>query len=135
MWELYPFSIIMTLIMMAYLFFLSAKVGAARGKYDVKAPDCVGPDEFNRVFRVHQNTQEQLILFLPLFVLFVIVGGDKWAAPTAVIWMVGRLIYRNSYLNNPASRAPGMLLTALAPALCFIGVIAFAIMRQMGVGI
>ena len=133
MWELYPFSITMTLFVMAYLFFTMAQVGAARGKYDVKAPACEGPDEFNRIYRVHQNTQEQLILFLPLFILFVIVAGDKWAAPLAVLWLLGRIVYRNTYLNNPEGRAPGMIMTIGATGLCFLGVIIFAVLQVMGI--
>jgi hypothetical protein len=44
---------------------LSVRVGQARGKYGVEAPAITGHPMFERRFRVHQNTLEALIVFLP----------------------------------------------------------------------
>ena len=41
------------------------KVGAARGKYGIHAPATSGHPEFERIFRVQQNTLEQLVAFIP----------------------------------------------------------------------
>ena len=40
-------------------------VGRARGVYGVKAPATTGHEQFERWFRVHYNTLEKLIVFLP----------------------------------------------------------------------
>jgi hypothetical protein len=40
-------------------------VGRARAKYGVKAPAISGPEAFDRIFRVQQNTLEGLVVFLP----------------------------------------------------------------------
>jgi len=40
-------------------------VGWARGKYGVAAPAVSGHPVFERYFRVHQNTLEQLVAFVP----------------------------------------------------------------------
>lgn len=129
MWELYPFSIAMLLLIMAFQFILAARVGSARGKYNVKAPACEGPDEFNRVYRVHQNTLEQIVQFLPLFVVFTIVAGDIYGAITGLIWLVGRFIYMRAYEAGPEKRGLGMIITVLASVICFFGIIVVAVMR------
>ena len=40
-------------------------VGRARGRFGIKAPSVTGAPEFERAFRVQQNTIEQLVVFLP----------------------------------------------------------------------
>jgi hypothetical protein len=45
-------------------------VGRARVKYKIPAPQTSGDPDFERVFRVQQNTLEQLVLFLPALWLF-----------------------------------------------------------------
>ncbi len=69
-------TIIAMLALVQYSFF-SFKVGQARGKYDVEAPATSGHEIFDRVFRVHQNTLEQLITFISaqVLVLGAIVGA------------------------------------------------------------
>ena len=45
--------------------FFTARVGISRGKLGVEAPACTGNEQFERMFRVQQNTLEQLIVFVP----------------------------------------------------------------------
>ena len=46
-------------------FFFAFQVGGARVKFGVDAPAISGNPDFERVFRVHANTVEQLVIFLP----------------------------------------------------------------------
>ena len=57
-------TIIAMLALVQYLAF-GLFVGRARGKFGVDAPATTGHPEFERYFRAHYNTLEQLIVFLP----------------------------------------------------------------------
>ncbi|MFZ5610481.1 MAG: MAPEG family protein [Pseudomonadota bacterium] len=127
--EMYPLSLVVALAILLYYFLVTARVGAARGKYGVSAPACEGPDEFNRIFRVQQNTMEQLVLFLPLMSLFAIIGGDLQAGVVGLLWLVGRVLYARAYVRDPATRGLGMWLTAIASAASFLGIIVYAVLR------
>lgn len=100
------------LALLQYLAF-TMLAGRARMKSHVMAPATLGDEAFNRAFRVQQNTLEQIVPFLP--VLFI--AGSYWpqavVAGIGVVWLLGRLLYRQQYVKNPASRAPGFMLTML----------------------
>lgn len=88
-------------------------VGRARDKYGIPAPAITGHPEFERVFRVQMNTLEQLVCFLPA----VLIAGAYWPQPyiaaIGFVYLVGRLIYRASYLRDPSKRTIGFLLTVI----------------------
>ena len=86
-------------------------VGRARLKYGVKAPAISGNAEFERVFRVQMNTLEQLVCFLPALFLAATYWSPVFAALVGIVYLVGRLIYRQSYITDPSKRALGFLLT------------------------
>ncbi len=65
------------------------KVGAARGRYGVKAPAVSGHVMFERHFRVQQNTLEQLVAFLPGRYLFSRYFDPVWAADSPQVYLVG----------------------------------------------
>ena len=71
-----PFTALVTVAAVVLTFVLSLRVGAMRQKHGVKAPATTGHPEFERANRVHQNTVEQLVLFLPLLWLALYVLGD-----------------------------------------------------------
>ena len=56
---------IVTLIAIVEYMVFSFRVGLSREKYGVKAPATSGNEKWERLFRVQQNTLEQLIIFLP----------------------------------------------------------------------
>ncbi len=92
-------------------FVLGALVGAARGKYGVAAPACTGNEHFERRYRVHMNTLEQLVLFLPAIVLAAPVLGDEITAALGLFWSVGRIVFARAYYADPAKRSLGFVLT------------------------
>ncbi len=104
---------IVTLIAIVEFIVFGMKVGASREKYGVNAPAMTGHEMFERHNRVHYNTLEQLIIFLPGLWLFGLYIGYSWAAGIGLIYIVGRAIYAFAYVKDPASRGIGMLLSVL----------------------
>jgi hypothetical protein len=74
------YTALVTIAALVYTFILSGLVGAARAKAGVDAPAMTGQPDFDRAFRIHMNTIEQLVLFIPILWLATSVGGDVWAA-------------------------------------------------------
>ena len=111
---------LVTVAAILYTFMLGARVGALRGKTGVAAPATTGDPIFERAFRVHMNTTEQLVVFLPVLWLSVQVIGDAWTGLLGVLWLSGRIIYTTTYMKNPAARAPGMMITITATMLLVI---------------
>jgi glutathione S-transferase len=120
---------LVTLLSLALFFWMGADVARARVRFGVPAPAVTGHPEFERHFRVQANTLEGLILFLPSLWLFALTIdglrssdlGDKIAASLGLVWIVGRVIYRRSYVRDPASRGLGFSVQALASMLLLIG--------------
>jgi uncharacterized membrane protein YecN with MAPEG domain len=104
---------IVTLIAIVEFIVFGMKVGASREKYGVNAPATTGHDMFERYYRVHYNTLEQLIIFLPGLWLFGFYIGYSWAAGIGLIYIVGRVIYGIAYVKDPGSRGIGMILSVL----------------------
>jgi glutathione S-transferase len=104
---------IVTLIAIVEFIVFGMKVGTSREKYGVNAPATTGHDMFERHYRVHYNTLEQLIIFLPGLWLFGFYIGYSWAAGIGLIYLVGRVIYGIAYIKDPGSRGIGMLLSVL----------------------
>lgn len=113
-------TIVAMLALLEYFFF-SIKVGQARGKFGVKAPATTGNEQFERYHRVHQNTMEQLVMFIPSLFTFATLVSATWAAILGVVFIIGRAVYFNLYIGNPDKRGPGVLISLLATAVLIIG--------------
>jgi len=110
------YTALVTIAAVLYTFYLSARVGGARVKLGVAAPATTGQPDFDKTFRIHMNTVEQLVLFVPVLWLATAVVGDLWAAEIGAVWIVGRVIYTAGYSKEAAKRGPGFLLTILPTA-------------------
>ncbi len=88
-------------------------VGRARGRYGIKAPATSGHEIFDRYFRVQQNTQENLLMFLPALWIAAAYWNPLWIAAVGAIYLVGRVLYCAGYVRDPRSRAIGYMLTAI----------------------
>jgi len=119
---------VLILVLLQYTFF-SFKVGGARMKYSIKAPATSGHPEFERHYRVHQNTLEQLIAFIPAMLIFGFMAaargwpGYEIASAMGVLWIAGRFIYARSYVKDPDSRGLGFMLGFLASNIMMLGVL------------
>ena len=112
--------IVIVLALVQYFFF-GMLVGRARMKYNVPAPATTGDPMFERYNRVHQNTQESLLLFLPGIVIFSLYTNPNIAAGLGFVWIIGRFIYLRAYTKEPKSRGLGFALTALPSLVLLIG--------------
>jgi uncharacterized membrane protein YecN with MAPEG domain len=104
--------IVIMLALVEYIV-LGARVGLARGRTGLKAPAVSGNEEFERYFRVHYNTIEQLILFVPSIWFFAEYVHVLGAVGLGLVFIAGRAIYAVSYVKDPATRGIGMMLTLL----------------------
>jgi len=102
---------IVTILALAQYVLFSIQVGSMRGKHSIKAPAVSGHEEFDRMFRVQQNTMEQLVAFVPALWIFGYIVNPLWGAGIGLVFIIGRFIYRTSYLKNPDSRGLGFALT------------------------
>lgn len=113
-------AIVILVALLQYLYF-TLRVGAGRAKYGVQAPDTSGNEAWERLFRVQQNTLEQLVIFIPAMALFGMYLSARWVLLPGLLFLVGRQLYAYEYVKNPKSRGPGMGLTLLANVALVIG--------------
>ena len=123
--------IIVTVLALLQYSWFGVEVGSMRGKHGVKAPATSGAPEFERMYRVHYNTMEQLVLMLPLMWLFAYNVNATWAAGFGVVFLVGRLLYRSEYLKDPSSRSPGFAMSFLPSAVMAIWLLVNAIINLL----
>ena len=119
--QMYPLTLLGTLAALTVFVWASIPVGQARGKYNVQAPATTGDPAFERAFRAHQNTMEQLVLFLPLVWIVASVFGDMWGGIYAAAWVVGRIAYVIGYLADAEKRGAGFLISSLASLAALVG--------------
>lgn len=119
-------AIVMLLAVIEYMV-LGGMVGYARGKYGVKAPATSGHEMFERHFRVHYNTLEQLIIFLPSAWFFGAFVSELWATILGAVFVVARPLYAIGYVNDPRKREVGAIMTLASVAPLVLGALYGAI--------
>ena len=118
-------AIVTALALIQFAFF-GIQVSRIRGKSGVKAPVMTGSPELDRMFRVHVNTMEQLVVFIPALWLYAHYVKPLWAAGFGVVYIIGRFIYRAAYLKDPSNRALGFTLSFLPGAVMLVWVMVVA---------
>ncbi len=113
-------ALIILLALVQYTWF-SLRVGIARGKYGIKAPKTTGDEAWERLYRVQENTLEQLIVFIPGMIAFTVYVSAVWALLPGLVFLAGRQLYSYEYISKPESRTPGMAMTLLANAVLVVG--------------
>ncbi len=96
-------------------------VGRARAKYQVKAPATSGNEFFERYFRIHYNTLELLVVFLPAIILFAMHVNARWAAIVGAVYLVGRILYFRGYAEDPKKRDLGFMISMVPVLILLLG--------------
>jgi len=112
-------AIVIILALIEYIVF-GILVGRARARYEVHAPAVSGDPVLERYYRVHQNTLEQLLVFIPAIIIYGHYGNSNFAAIAGLVFIVGRLIYLRGYIADPKQRGTGFFISFLASAFLLI---------------
>jgi glutathione S-transferase len=115
------YTALVTLLAVALYFSFALRVAMARGKFGVQLPATLGNADFERVFRVHQNTHEWLPIFLATLWVCALFLSDIGAAAIGVLWLLGRLIYAAGYTKAVEKRLPSFFIQSTACILLFLG--------------
>ena len=122
---------VVALLAVAQLIVFGILVGAARGKYGIAAPAMTGNEHFERAVRVQMNTLEQMICFLPALLIAAAYWPPTYVAAVGVVYLVGRILYRQAYVADPAKRGVGFLLTFMPTTLLAVAGLVGAVMRVL----
>ena len=100
---------------------MAGLVGRARTKTGVRAPAMTGHPEFERANRVHVNTLENLIIFVPAVWIFATYSSALYAAILGALFVVGRALYAIGYLQAAEKRAVGAGITGIVNIVLVVG--------------
>jgi glutathione S-transferase len=123
------YTALVTLLAVAFYFFISTRVAAAHGRFGVKLPATTGSPDFERVYRVQMNTLEWMPIFLVPLWLCAITLSDAAAAVLGLVWIVGRALYFTGYSEAVEKRLPGFFIQASACIVLFVGALAGIVMH------
>ena len=112
---------IVTVLILLFYFWTAFGVSKMRGKHKIDAPTMLGHPELERAVRVHMNTLEWVVIFLPGMWLFAAYVHPLIAAVLGLVWIVGRHLYMTGYMQDPSKRSTGFLIQALATAVALFG--------------
>ena len=99
---------VLMLILLQTLYF-GIEVGRARQRLGIEAPAVSGDDEFDRYFRAHQNSLEQLIIFLPAVLVTAYLGYSITRVICGVFYLLERAIYFCRYVKELKKKGPWVL--------------------------
>jgi uncharacterized MAPEG superfamily protein len=124
-------SAVILLALLQYMV-VGTLVGVARGRYKVAAPATSGHPMFERWFRVHQNSLELLIAFVPAMWLFGWWVSQAWATGIGLVYVAARVLYTVQYLKDPKTREIGAGLSFLAIFALIVGCLYKAVTIGLG---
>jgi len=113
-------ELITVLALIEYAIF-TVMVGSARGRFGVAAPVTTGEPNFERYYRVQQNTLEALMIFLPTLWIFAQRVNYAAACVLGIVFIAGRAEYARGYIAAAEGRATGATITFVANGILLIG--------------
>ena len=113
-------QLVIVLALIEFLVFGYA-VGQARTRYNVPAPATSGHEGFERCFRAHMNTLEQLVVFLPSIWLFGHYINAWIAVALGALFIIGRFVYFRGYVRAAQQRGTGFLIGVIPNAALLLG--------------
>jgi glutathione S-transferase len=105
---------IITVLAVVLTIVFAVRVSLLRVKYKIDGPAVTGHPQLERAVRVHANTVEQMVVFLPLLWLGAMLYSETIAFWLGIAWLVGRAAYMVGYMISPPKRAPGLIITLVA---------------------
>jgi|ERR1017187_3519666 glutathione S-transferase len=100
-----------TVLAVVLTFALGIWAGYQRVRYKIAAPATTGDPQFERAFRTHANTIENLVLFLPLLWIAAVFYGGQIPFWIGLVWIVSRILFAVGYAQTNAQlREPGAVL-------------------------
>jgi uncharacterized MAPEG superfamily protein len=112
-------------------FVFGGLVGRARVKYQIEAPAITGHPVFERYYRVHYNTMELLLSFVPGMLLFGTYISPTVAAGLGLLFIVGRIVYLRGYVAEPKKRGAGFGISVLPTMILLLGGLIGAIVAAL----
>jgi glutathione S-transferase len=119
-------TLVIVLALLEYLVF-GYLVGRARHTYGIHAPAIAGHPMFERYMRIHQNTMEQLVVFVPALWLFSMYMSAKVGALLGLVFIASRALYAVTYLRDPRTRRAGIASTGVVLFVLLAGAIVGAV--------
>ena len=113
---------VVTVLALLFYFWAGFSVGRMRGKHKIDAPAMTGHPEFECAVRVHMNTLEWMVVFLPLLWMATLYFSPSmsmvwlvWLPPVfGIIWILGRFLYMTGYMAAPEKRSLGFSIAGIA---------------------
>jgi glutathione S-transferase len=115
---------IITLLAVVMTVAFGIRVSVLRGKYKIDPPATTGNPAFERAYRIHANTIEAMVVFLPMLWLGAMLYSETIAFWLGIGWLVGRVGYMVGFTMDPKKRVPGFAISAL----CVLGLMIITIM-------
>ena len=117
-------SVVLLLSVIAHYMWIQLTVGRLRIAKGIEAPAVTGDPEFERAFRVQANSVEQLAIFLPCYMILLVLTGLQgnevflWiTVALGLLYLIGRVLYARGYMAEASKRAIGAAITFLVNAL------------------
>lgn len=124
-------AIVTALMLIEYMLF-GVLVARARRITGIKAPAISGHPDFERCFRVQQNTLEQLIIAIPSLWIFGHFINSLVASGCGLLFIVGRAVYCRGYIRAADKRGAGFILGQIALMFLLIGALIGPIIHLFG---
>ena len=123
-------SVLLLLAVVAHYMWVQLTVGRLRVAKGIEAPAVTGDPEFERAFRVQANSVEQLAIFLPCYMILLVLTGVQgnevflWiTVALGFLYLVGRVLYARTYMADASKRTAGAAITFLVNALMLLALV------------
>lgn len=123
-------GLITVLSLMQFAFF-GALVAKTRGKLGIAAPAMTGTPKFEALVRVHLNTLERLVLFIPLLWMAAQFWAPLAVAGVGVLFLLGRMLYWKGYVKHPDARKAGNIVSMLSIGLLLLATLAWVVRSML----
>lgn len=111
---------LVTLITAAQLLTFAFLVGQARGKHKLAPPAMSGHPIVERYIRVHLNSLELSVVFLPSLWLAARYWDERAIAAVGFAFIIGRVLYFKGYTADAGKRFPGFIISLAATSLLIV---------------